>query len=176
MRGGAPRLSPAKPCAALLFAAAALAALALAAVVLTPAVMWAQQAPSRAPITVAPTPPARPAPEDPDAALAAIDDVLNRFRTAFNALDATAVDAVWPAVDERALARSFRQLVSQDVTFADCLASLTTPTDATVTCRGSIRYVPKIGPRTDRLDLRRWHFVFTRVTDWRIVTVDSRSQ
>jgi len=108
--------------------------------------------------------------------LAAIDDVLTRYREAFNSLDARAAKAVWPSVNERSLARAFAQIRTQDLTFADCQTSLETETAARVTCRGSVRYLPRLGPQTDRLELRRWTFRLVRVgTDWRIRGVESVS-
>jgi hypothetical protein len=135
----------------------------------------AQAGPARVASDVvrAPAVPALP----PDAsATVAIDNVLTRYRLAFNALDARAAKAVWPAVDERRLARAFSQIRMQEVTFADCQVSgPNTSTRAEVTCRGSIRFVPRIGPRTERVELRRWRFVVAQVgDDWRLLSVDTR--
>ena len=118
-----------------------------------------------------------PMPAAADAAVA-VDTVLTRYRLAVNALDATATKAVWPGVDERLLARAFGQIQMQEITFADCQTNVTsTTTRADITCRGSIRYVPRIGARTERVELRRWRFVVVQSgRDWHLESVDSRSQ
>ena len=118
-----------------------------------------------------------PAPAGADA-MVAIESVLTRYRLAFNALDASAAKAVWPSVDERRLARAFGEIQMQEITFADCETNATSATTrADVTCRGSIRYVPRIGARTERVELRRWRFVVAESgSGWQLESVDSRSQ
>ena len=121
--------------------------------------------------------PAVPAPAGTDAVVA-VDSVLTRYRLAFNALDASAAKAVWPSVDARRLARAFGEIRMQEITFADCQTNATsTSTRADVTCRGSIRYVPRIGAQAERVELRRWRFVVSESgSGWQLESVDSRSQ
>ncbi len=47
----------------------------------------------------------------------AIENVLGRYRIAFNKLDAGAASAVWPTVNEKTLAKAFERLESHDVSF-----------------------------------------------------------
>lgn len=105
----------------------------------------------------------------------AVEDIVARYRLAFSALDAAAAKAVWPTVDERSLARAFRQLESQELTFAECQTEMaSTGTQGKVTCRGSVRFVPRIGGRAERVELRRWEFVVSRfASEWRLIAVNS---
>jgi hypothetical protein len=78
--------------------------------------------------------------------------------------------AVWPGVDEAALARAFNSLQSQTLQFDDCDVQLRGST-AAATCRGSARYVPKIGSREPRTESRVWTFTLRKLAaDWQIET------
>jgi hypothetical protein len=105
------------------------------------------------------TPPASTAPASTptvdDAAL--VREALRRYRAAYNGLDAGSAQSVWPAVDEGALARAFDGLESQTLTFDDCRVQVRSDA-ATATCRGSARYVPKVGSREPRTEARVWTF------------------
>lgn len=88
---------------------------------------------------------------------AAIQNVLGRYRTAFNRLDVVGATTVWPGVDQGNLARAFDQLEQQQVTFDDCLIEIKGAA-AQAACRGTARYVPRVGSRTPRTDRREWTF------------------
>jgi hypothetical protein len=104
----------------------------------------------------------------------AIETVLSRYRTAFNALDATAARQVWPTVDARALGRAFDRLQEQEVTFDRCVIDVT-GVQAEAACSGTARYVPRVGRRTLQVDARQWRFSLTKTAEgWSIAGVDAR--
>jgi hypothetical protein len=97
-----------------------------------------------------------------------VKSVLQRYRTAYEGLDARSAQAVWPAVNESALERAFRGLESQSLTFSDCNVQFRGAA-ATAVCRGSARYVPKVGSREPRTEPRVWSFTLRRAgPDWQI--------
>ncbi len=97
-----------------------------------------------------------------------IEEVLQRYRSAYEGLDARSARAVWPAVNEAALARAFDGLESQRVTFDACDVRLRGEA-AAATCRGSARYVPKVGSREPRVESLTWNFTLKKDgTDWKI--------
>jgi hypothetical protein len=107
----------------------------------------------------------------------AIDDrllvtqALQRYRSAYDDLDARSAQAVWPTVNEAALARAFDALESQTLSFDSCEVQLRTATTAAATCQGVAHYVPKIGNRDPRAESRRWSFSLRKAgSDW---TIDS---
>jgi hypothetical protein len=115
-----------------------------------------------------------PAPVPTAPAVAKIDEeaqiqkALQRYRTAYDGLDARSARAVWPAVNEAALARAFDGLESQNLTFDACAVQLHGEA-ADATCRGSARYVPKIGNREPRVEPRTWSFTLRKSgADWQI--------
>jgi hypothetical protein len=117
-------------------------------------------------------PPAPPLPERISDA-AAIRSVLAGYRSAFAALDVSAVEAVWPAVNSRALRNAFDQLASQKVDF-ECVLHVT-GARANAVCGGTSEFVPAVGSRTPRVEPRDWIFYLARVDDgWVIERVDSR--
>lgn len=131
-----------------------------------------QAVPGSAPAVVAPSPPS-PAP-----AASPVDEVeavVFRYQEAFSARDAQAAKQVWPSVNERSLARAFGQIEAQQLTFAECQTKMNeAATRATVTCRGSLRFVPRIGAGVPRVQLRRWEFDVARLAGrWAIQSVDS---
>jgi tetratricopeptide (TPR) repeat protein len=97
-----------------------------------------------------------------------IKQTLQRYRSAYEGLDAQSAHAVWPAVNEVALARAFDGLESQSLTFDACDVRQYGES-ATATCHGSARYVPKIGSREPRVEPRIWNFTLRKAgTDWKI--------
>jgi hypothetical protein len=129
------------------------------------------------PATPPAPPPAAPAVAARPSAAAetsAIETVLSRYRTAFNALDATAARQVWPTVDARALGRAFDRLQEQEVTFDRCVIDVT-GVQAEAACSGTARYVPRVGRRTLQVDARQWRFSLTKTAEgWSIAGVDAR--
>lgn len=99
---------------------------------------------------------------------ALVDQTLQRYRRAYNRLDARSAQAVYPAVNESALARAFDSLQSQVLSFDSCDIDLQ-GRSAVVTCHGSSRYVPKIGSHEPRIEPRVWTFTLRKDDgDWKI--------
>ena len=107
------------------------------------------------------------APQAPDDE-ALIRRVLVRYQAAYDRLDAQSARAVWPSVNERALARAFDELDSQRITFDACDIRPAGEA-ATATCRGTARYVARVGSREPRVEPRVWTFALRKVgSDWTI--------
>jgi hypothetical protein len=103
-----------------------------------------------------------------------IEDVLRRYELAYRRLDAGGAKAVWPALDERTLARSFDGLSWQEVRFDRCVIHLSSP-DAEAVCAGITTYVPKAGNRQPRSERRRWTFQLRKADGaWTIARADAR--
>jgi hypothetical protein len=105
----------------------------------------------------------------------AADDVLirqalQRYRAAYERLDAQSAQAVYPAVNERALARAFDDLESQHLSFDSCEVQVHGES-AAAACRGTTRYVTKVGSRDPRTESRVWNFTLRKDgTGWKIDT------
>ena len=96
--------------------------------------------------------------------------VLQRYQAGYERLDAGLVHAVWPGVNEAALARAFGGLESQALDFKACYIQLRGAT-ADVLCTGSTRYVPKVGSRDPRVEQLAWNFKLRKkANDWEIET------
>lgn len=112
----------------------------------------------------------RSAPAPPPVAVPTVRDdelarrALQQYRRGYDALDARAVQQVWPAVDTSALQRAFDGLQSQRLTFEDCQIDLRGAA-GTAVCRGTARYVPKVGSRDPREDARVWTFNLRKHAD-----------
>jgi len=97
-----------------------------------------------------------------------VTQVLNQYARAYGQLDPSAARAVWPTVDERALARAFASLESQDVSFDNCEIRVTGSL-ASASCRGTASYVGKVGSRQARTEPRQWNFELKlHGDDWKI--------
>jgi hypothetical protein len=104
----------------------------------------------------------------------AIRDVLGRYRTAFNVLDARAASDVWPTLDQRMLNRAFDRLAEQNVSFNQCAIDVKGVL-AEARCTGTIRFVPKIGNQSAQVEPRRWNFTLRKAyTGWVIYEVEER--
>jgi hypothetical protein len=104
----------------------------------------------------------------------AIQDVLGRYRSAFNELDAGAASAIWPSLDTKALRRAFEHLEQQNLVFDTCQIAVT-EARAVASCGGTARYVPRVGNKTLRDDRRHWEFNLRKIDDvWLIDTVSAR--
>jgi tetratricopeptide (TPR) repeat protein len=115
---------------------------------------------------VDPSPAAQPAFVGDDPAL--IRDALQRYRRAYNALDARLAHAVYPGVDETALTHAFDGLRSQSLEFEACSVD-SLGASARAVCRGQARYVTKIGSREPRSEPRVWTFRLRKDDgDWTI--------
>ena len=123
-------------------------------------------------------PPARvaPSPSPREVETAAVQRVLDQYRTAFNSLSVAGIKGFWPDANDRALTRAFDLLQSQRFDFDSCAVDLYLLTaNATARCQGRATFVPKVGGRSERIEQRAWSFRLARVQDrWIIVSVDSR--
>jgi hypothetical protein len=123
------------------------------------------------------TPGAPAGAEAPSAAAVApglIRQVLDRYQEAFSALDAGAAKLVWPSVDVGALDRAFQGLQTQRVELQDCRIAVD-ETQAVAVCGGLLRYVPRVGRKSERVERRQFEFGLRRVDDvWAIDHVESR--
>jgi hypothetical protein len=78
-------------------------------------------------------------------------------------------------VDERALARAFAGLRSQNLRFDECRTRLVTDREARVTCQGTATFITSIGSREPRTVKREWIFALRRGgDDWAIAGVTTR--
>jgi hypothetical protein len=93
-----------------------------------------------------------------------VERALQRYRSAYDGLDAQSAHAVYPAVNEAALARAFDGLVSQSLVFDACEVQLLGGS-ATATCRGTARYVAKVGKREPVSEPRLWSFTLRKGPD-----------
>jgi hypothetical protein len=117
-----------------------------------------------------------PAPPPREAETGAIQNVLARYRNAFNSLDAGAASAVWPTVNERTLARAFDRIEEQSVAFDHCSIDVGA-SSAQAACTGTARYVPKVGSRSPKTETRQWLFNLRRAgAGWVIDNVQAASR
>jgi hypothetical protein len=79
--------------------------------------------------------------------------------------------AVYPVLDEAALANAFGTLRSQTFEFESCSVDVRGES-ARAICRGSARYVPNIGSRAPRTERRIWTFTLAKAADgdWKIAS------
>jgi hypothetical protein len=111
---------------------------------------------------------ARPVPAADDTTM--IRETLQRYRRAYSGLDARLVHAVYPGVDEAALARAFEETRSQSLEFDSCTLDAQDDS-ARAICRGSVRYVPAAGNRAPRAERRVWTFRLDKNNgDWTITS------
>ena len=103
-----------------------------------------------------------------------VSAALQRYARAYERLDATAARRVWPNVDERALARAFETLESQQFRFDSCRVRVLGQT-ARADCAGAVTYVPKVGKKDPRTVERRWDFALRKGPDaWQITEATVR--
>jgi hypothetical protein len=141
----------------------------------TPTAAVSPPAAAASPPAAVAAPPARdPAPPPGAADTEAVGSILRRYRSAFAALDATAVEAFWPSVNSKALGNAFDQLESQSFDFDTCEIDVQ-GSRAEAVCSGRASFVPKVGGKHNRVESRRWTFHLTRAgTSWLIERVGSR--
>ena len=108
------------------------------------------------------------------AAVEGINATLRRLQLAYEQRDARLAKAVWPTVNERALARAFGGLRSQSVTFDGCRMNVLS-VSADVECRGVMNYVPRVGSQDQRTESRQWTFRVRKGDDqWLITNAEAR--
>lgn len=101
--------------------------------------------------------------------------MLGRYRSAFNTLDAKAAQQVWPSVNEQTLDRAFGQLEKQNVSFDTCTIYVKGVV-AEANCRGTTRFVPRVGSRAMQVEPRQWSFSLRKANSggWLIQEVEAR--
>jgi hypothetical protein len=105
-----------------------------------------------------------------------VEEVLKRYARAYDSLDASAARAVWPSVNEKALARAFQDLSSQSVSFDNCDIDIRGAV-ANASCSGEASYVVKVGSREPRTEPRLWRFELRRDGEaWKIENAETRRQ
>ena len=99
--------------------------------------------------------------------------VIERYRDAYERLDAAAAHAVWPGVDQAALSRAFGGLTSQRIEFERCDIWRDAQA-AFASCAGRASYVPKVGSAQNDVP-RAWHYRFQRrPAGWTIESAEVR--
>jgi hypothetical protein len=134
-------------------------------------VLAPEPAPAPAP---APAPrlrtPEAPASVDPQTAIRA---TLARYEAAYNGLSVPATRAVWPEVDQHALARAFDGLASQRVALQSCDVNVS-GTTAHASCSGTAEWTPKVGGGQRRQN-RHWAFELANASGvWHIVRAEAK--
>ena len=105
---------------------------------------------------------------------AAVRATLTKYANAYTDLDAAAVRAVWPTVDQGGLSRAFGALDAQQVTFDRCDVQVTGAAGR-ATCAGTAMWRPKIGGGSAREQNRTWNFVLKNAGgSWQIVKAEVR--
>ena len=103
-----------------------------------------------------------------------IRSALASFQTAYTQLNAKAARAVWPTVDERALARAFEGLKSQQLVFDWC-ELIVRVAEASAACRGRSTFVPRVGAQSPRTYAAEWKFHLKKIEEeWRIDSASFR--
>jgi len=106
-----------------------------------------------------------PVPRDEDSIL----EVLREYETAVGHKDPLAAKAVWPALDDRALARAFNDLQSHSLELQGCGVTVAHANAASATCQGVATYLPKIGRRKPISASHEWTFNLSKTGgDWQI--------
>lgn len=99
---------------------------------------------------------------------------LRRYQLAYEQMDASAAQRVWPTVDVRALSRAFDSLQSQEINFHHCDLRVAGK-NAQASCKGSGTFVPRVGSRDPRTVQREWSFQLEKVNDaWMIARTEIR--
>ena len=121
-----------------------------------------------------PVPEKAASPVEPVNEAAAVRAALTKYANAYTDLDAAAVGAVWPSVDQAGLRRAFSALDAQQVTFDRCDVQVTGAAGR-ATCAGTTMWRPKIGGGSAREQNRTWNFVLKNAGgSWQIVKAEVR--
>jgi hypothetical protein len=104
---------------------------------------------------------------------AQIRSLLSRYETAYNRLDATAANDVYPSVNRAALDRAFKGLISQRVSLGLCDITVIGDVGG-ASCAGKARWEPRIGGGLQTAD-RYWTFNLRKGNEgWRIEQIRVR--
>jgi hypothetical protein len=96
--------------------------------------------------------------------------VLHEYEAAVGRKDPAAAKAVWPALDDRALARAFNDLQSHSLALEDCGVTVANShAAARARCQGVATYLPKVGRRKPISASHEWTFNLSKTGgDWQI--------
>lgn len=109
---------------------------------------------------------AKPEPAPPEAL-----DVVRQYAAAYSRMDARATQAVFPSADRRSLVTTFTGLREQHLSLSGCKGQRV-GVGAAVTCRGTLRYRPRVGDHSTRTRQGVWTFALAPTGDaWRIELV-----
>lgn len=109
----------------------------------------------------------------PSAAPPEVLATVGRFAAAYNRMDASATQAVWPTADHQALVTTFTALREQRLTLSRCGGAMNGDT-ATVLCRGTLRYRPRVGNHDTQIVEGTWRFtMLQRANDWVVENVEA---
>lgn len=126
-----------------------------------------------------PAPDARTRPRTPRPSAATTTAVLQevrRYEVAYTRMDAAATHAVWPSADRESLVRQFTGLREQYLRLERCVVEGQGDA-ALVTCRGTLRYRPRLGDHSTRVHRGAWRFALERRADgWVIASVDAPAE
>jgi hypothetical protein len=104
----------------------------------------------------------------------AIEQVLARYRQAYDARDVAAASAIWPSVDAPALARAFASIREQSLVFDGCQLKIDAEA-ARAECPGSLTFVRRVGPASPEIRRLSWTIDLRRAADgWNITRVAAR--
>ena len=141
----------------------------------TPPTNPAGEAPvATSPATRPPVPERTAPPVEAVSETAAVRAALTKYANAYTDLDAAAVTAVWPSVDQAGLRRAFSALDAQQVTFDRCDVQVTGAAGR-ATCVGTTMWRPKVGGGSAREQNRTWNFALKNAGgSWQIVKAEVR--
>lgn len=95
--------------------------------------------------------------------------VLRDYQQAYERLDVSAAQALWPTLDVRALQNAFKDIEAQQVRLGTCGVDIH-GRDANARCPFEATYRPKVGSRVVRITEREWLFNLSRNdAGWQIV-------
>jgi hypothetical protein len=96
--------------------------------------------------------------------------VLHEYESAVGRKDPVAAKAVWPALDDRKLARAFNDLQSHSLALEDCGVTVANSNAvARARCQGVATYLPKVGRRKPINASHEWTFNLSKTGgDWQI--------
>jgi hypothetical protein len=87
--------------------------------------------------------------------------LLRSYQAAYSRMDASAAAKVWPSANLEALTRAFTAVREQRLWLHGCTIS-GTDAQASGTCRGTLRYRPRVGDHSTRLRHGTWQFALER--------------
>jgi hypothetical protein len=94
--------------------------------------------------------------------------VLRLYETAVGRKDPLAAKAVWPSLDDRALARAFNGLEAHSLALEGCGVTVTS-SGARARCHGVASSLPKVGRRKAISASHEWTFNLAKSgDDWQI--------